>query len=275
VQTIAPASDKDPGIAPLGFDGIAGLSLFRDVVLVMDFPRNQVRVRRLGSLNFPTDRGLPFTGLMPIVSLQVAGKTEPALIDTGSIFTLIVGGFDSLHFVHPPVKDEGLGGFGLGTVVGDRHRNGQLAGEAQLGPIRLVNPPLREQFPQTNANVGVGALDHLAVAFDQQSHRVYFLGSETTRSWAPERYTDAARRAGFLGTLAGEGLRLVEVDNDGAFARAGLQAGDIILSVDDVPAAKFQMSEEWEAAPRRTLNIARGNDSMTILVSFRTGAQGR
>jgi hypothetical protein len=274
VQTIAVADGNDPLLASLGFDGIAGLSLFRDVVLVLDFPRHQVRVRRLDRVNFPADRALPFTGLNPIVTLQVAGRKESALIDTGSGFTLIVGGFDSLPFAHPPVKDEGLGGFGLGTVLGNRGRNGQLAGEAQLGPIRFVNPPLRDQLPGRDANIGIGALDHLALAFDQRNRRVYLLGSETTRSWAIERYPDATHRAGFLGALEGDRIRLVEIDADGAFARAGLLAGDVILAVDDISAAKFQMTEYWEAAPLRTLRIARGNNRITILVFFRASGEG-
>jgi hypothetical protein len=108
VDTNVVADGKDPLLARLKFDGVAGLSLFRDVVLVLDFPRHRVRVRRLESMNFPADRALPFTGIMPAVPLQVAGQIEPALLDSGSAYTLIVGGFDSLPFVHPPVKDEGL-----------------------------------------------------------------------------------------------------------------------------------------------------------------------
>jgi len=45
--------------------------------------------------------------------------------------------------------------------------------------------------------------------------------------------------------------------------------------VDDIPAAKFQSSTQWEAAPGRTLKIARGNDPMTILVSFQAAGQGQ
>jgi hypothetical protein len=158
--------------------------------------------------------------------------------------------------------------------VGNRGRNGQLAGEAQLGPIRFVDPPLRDQLPGRDGNIGVGALDHLALAFDQRSHRVYFLGSETTRSWAIQSYPDATHRAGFLGVLDGDRIRLVEIDAEGTFARAGLHLGDVILTVDDIPAAKFQMSEQWEAAPCRTLKIARGNNPMTILVSFQASGEG-
>jgi hypothetical protein len=274
VQTIAVADGKDPSLAGLGFDGIAGLSLFRDVVLVLDFPRHQVRVRRLDSMTFPADRALLFTGLIPIVPLQITGKKESALLDTGSSFTLIVGGFGSLPFFQPPVKDEGLGGFGLGTVVGNRGRNGQLSGEVRLGPIRLINPILREQLPGRDANIGVGALDHLALAFDQRSHRVFFMGSETTRSWAIERYADAVHRAGFLGSVQGDRIRLIEIDADGAFSRAGLLVGDVILTVDDISAAKFQMTEIWEAAPRRTLKIVRGTDRITIPVSFLASGEG-
>ncbi|HEY1793455.1 MAG TPA: aspartyl protease family protein [Opitutaceae bacterium] len=268
VSVIAVAHGKDPELARLGFDGICGLPLFHDVVLVLDYPGHQVRVRRLGSMDFPADRALPFTGVTPIVPLRVAGKSESALLDTGSGFTLIVGGFDSLPFVEPPLKDEGLGGFGLGSMTGARERNGQLAGEAQVGPIHFIDPPLRAQYPGRDANIGIGVLDHLALAFDQRSHRVYFLGRETTRTWAIERHPDAAHRAGFLGALEGGRIRLVEIDADGAFARAGLKPGDIILTVDDVPAGDFQTNQQWEAAPRRTLRIARGKDSMTILVSF-------
>lgn len=258
------------GLLPFmsGIDGIAGMPVFRDVALIMDFQNHRVSAVRLGEQSYPPKAAVPYSGICPRVTIDVCGKAVPALLDTGSAFGLILPDLDSYPLVQPPVKDEGLGGFGLGSVAADRELNSQLAGVARLGPVTWTNPPLRQQLHGRPGNVGIGVLSMWKLAFDQHAHLIYFLGPGLDRGWPKAGVLEPRFRAGFLANLQGTGLRLVEVDTGGAFDLAGLRVGDVILTVDGTAAADFQSRGDWEAAKRRKLLVERKGSRFEATAAF-------
>ena len=66
-------------------DGILGFPTFRRVLLTLDYESEEVRVRE-GRLPLPDDRGIfrDVGGTRPMLSVDVAGKKEKILIDSGS-----------------------------------------------------------------------------------------------------------------------------------------------------------------------------------------------
>jgi hypothetical protein len=236
---------------------------------VMDFPSHQVSAVRPGAEAYSLKSGVLYSGAFrPIVTIEVCGRPVPAMFDTGSGFGLIVPDLNDYPLAHPLVMDEGLGGFGFGSVAGDRGGNSQLAGVVRLGPVTWTNPPLRQQAHGRPGNVGVGVLDRGKVAFDQHAHLIYFLGPTFDREWPKEQAPDLRFRAGFLANVQGTALRLVEVDAGGAFDRAGLRSGDVILTVDGMAAVDFQSRSGWEDAKRRKLRVARGGTMFETVAAF-------
>jgi predicted aspartyl protease len=245
-------------IAPIrdafGAEGILGMAALRDAVLEMDFPAREVRVVRPDAFSGLPQRAVPYEELCPIVQLEVNGIPVRALVDTGSNFHLIVPELHRFPLVQPALQDDGLGGFALGTTTPDRGVNAQLAGTALLGPVRLVNPPLREQHDGATSNVGVRALEHCQLIVDQRNRQLYFHGSALERTW-PQETVDVRFKPGFLVQPEAQGLRLLQVDPGCAFERAGLRAGDLLVAFDGQP----ELPQELAARPKWTVRAVRAD----------------
>lgn len=217
-------------------DGILGMNALKDVVLEMDFRAKQVVVSRIGVDRYPLDRAVAYTETRPHVVMEIAGKPQSMVIDTGSNGTFSLGRLDRLPLLGPAVKVVGTGAV-LGQSAGPRGMRGQLAGDIKLGPITWINPPLTGGDERTHGLIGVQALKHGKLVIHPHEHRVYFLGDELRRTWDEEKAGDPRFEVGFFAEIEGTALRLVEVDADGAADLAGLKVGDLLLSVDGTPAA--------------------------------------
>ena len=271
VQLVVGDDDTGQWLGERGIDGLAGLPLFRDVILVLNFPGHRVEAYEVDAWHRPDHGSVKYRPPLVTIPLNIAGGELPALVDTGNAYPLMVPGWDRLLFLRPPVETEGLGAFGIGDGQGRRQRFGQLRGEATFCHVSLVDPPVFETPPKQAANIGVGALDHQVLALDPLNHRLYFCGEETVRKWPVLQYPTSHHRAGYLGVILNGGVRLLEVDTGGALDRAGLKAGDVIVRVDGQPAEKFQMHHEWEAVSRRTLVVRRRKKQATVVVDFSDG----
>jgi predicted aspartyl protease len=259
---VVPDADLAPLAGAFGAEGVLGMTAVRDLVLEMDFPARQISAVRPGSRSYPVEVSVPYEGLSPIVQLEVHGKTVRALVDTGSNFHLIVPDMASYPLVQPPLKDDGFGGFAVGSKKGGREENGQLAGEARLGPLRWSNPPMRWQRSGTEANIGVAALNHIRLIVDQKAQRLYFEGTALEREW-PRKKIDMKFKLGFFAVPDPAGImRLVEVDGGGAFDLAGLRADDLIAAID----GRTELTEALAARPKRKLGVVREGRAFEVEV---------
>jgi hypothetical protein len=213
-------------------DGFLGLEALKDVVLELDFPRREVSVAKLGTGTYPEDRAVPYRGATPRVMLDVAGRRQSALIDTGSAVGFDLPLLDEVPLLFPKIRNDEIG---LNRTY-ERSERGQLDGEISLGPVRWVNPPIASRGAPCIGTVSLGGW---RLAIDQQASRIYFLDGNLRRRANRVTPPPPETRAGYFARLEGDRLHLVEVDEGGMFARAGLRSGDVIVTVDDRPAPEY------------------------------------
>lgn len=184
---------------------------------------------------------MEYSGMLPHLGVEIAGKTIPVLLDTGSNDSFALPDLDAVPLRFAPFKEDALV-----AVVGEKWRriqSSQLAGEARLGPMTWRNPPLAKGQPL----IGTRALNKWKAVIDQHARRVYFLGADLIEQWPLVVPPNPASRWGVFAGLEGTSIRLLEVDRGGAFDRAGLIAGDLILTIDGISA--FASARESAANP--------------------------
>jgi Aspartyl protease len=248
-------------------DGILGVGPLADVLLEIDYPRSQISVLRAGSQVFPPETGCKYTveeGCVPLVEIQLGKDTFPFIIDTGArdaALSLVEYDLNQADpaLLYPLIKSGYAIGFGYESYPVKR---AQVLGDVRIGPVTLRNPPVRTG---QNALIGVQALRHWKIVLDQHARLVYFLGSERTFTWDLEKPPELQLRFGVTYEIEGTGLRLLDVDDDGNGAFAGLRKGDLISHINGEPAAIFI---EAVAKERRTLSkiarVFRGNDGVEV-----------
>jgi predicted metalloprotease with PDZ domain len=115
----------------------------------------------------------------------------------------------------------------------------------------------------------VQVLNHWTLAIDQHAHRIYFLGPGLNRAWPREQASELRYRLGYLANLEGTGLRLIEVDEGAAFFIGGLRAGDLILTVNRVPAAEFALRYHPTAARKIVVRYSRAGEIMSTTIRLK------
>lgn len=247
-------------------DGVLGMDALRDVLLEFDFPRQRIAISRRSAAQLPVAVAVSYTGTVPEVKMEIAGKIVPIVIDTGFNGVLAVPNFEGLPLMYPPMKEDGAA-IAAGTKW-TRSEVSQLSGDARVGPVIWRRPSI-----ETGSGlVGAGALAKWKLVFDQHARRVYFIGTDSVTQWPAALPADLASRMGVFVQIESDGLRLLEVDVGGACNRAGLRPGDVILTMDGKPAAGF-IAAPSEPEPdrrnvrRRKLQVRRdGREFEVVLI---------
>lgn len=213
-------------------DGFLGMDALKDVILEVDFPGKQVSAVRPGSQSYDEERAVAYRGTMPQVKLELPGRSQTVLIHTASNRGFELPLLDETPLLGPKTKLDEISFLPTGA----RGERGQIKGEVHAGPITWVRPPVTERKA---ARIGATALGAWKLVVDQQAHKIYFLGGGLRRTANVVPSSDPQFKAGFFAKLDGSNLRLAEVDAGGAFDRAGLRVGDVILNVDGKPARDY------------------------------------
>jgi hypothetical protein len=170
-----------PGPMHESIDGILGFVLFRDYLLTLDYPHQQLRLARGKLLAADEKEIMPFTmpDNVPAIRLHVGSQTVDAHVDSrGRGLSLPETVAGSLKFVSEPKV------IGRGRTVSNQFeiRGGQLACDIALGeyvfpkPFVAINP----LFPI--ANFGSSVLQNFEVTFDQKNKLVRFVANSKTIS---------------------------------------------------------------------------------------------
>jgi hypothetical protein len=163
----------EPVAALAPYDGVLGFSLFREIVLTLDFPARCMRLTQDGL----TERGDPnvlafsMPRNVPVVRLTIGEQNVPAQIDSAG------GGMNLPRSAAPAVE------FARDTEVLVRAESqvstfllhgGVLNGEVGLGGHVFRRPfvELGEQIPV--GNLGAVSLQDFALTFDQANRLVRF-----------------------------------------------------------------------------------------------------
>lgn len=169
------------------FDGILGFVLFRDYLLTLDFPKQEVKLLR-GALPAADGNQIIHFRMpdnVPLIELNIGGQDVGTHVDTGGMgLSLPEKIAKNLTFVSEPVV------MGRGRTVSNDFeiKGAQMASEIKLGGYTFPKPfvEINPVFPM--ANFGAIPLANFAVTFDQKNQRVRFLAADKTVVLAPPRF---------------------------------------------------------------------------------------
>lgn len=207
-------------------DGILGFPAFRKLLLTMDYPREEVRVR-FGSLPPPDGKRILRTfkeKRRPVIKLTFGSQRRLVLIDSGSFSGFVLNESKELRYAAEPVAyDSSL------RIDRVMIRSGaRLLDDLQFATARLATPTV--VVGKSTNLVGAGVLRHFSVTYDQQKRRVLFERSgDEPIDFPPVRDIGWALRPNENGY---EVLRVFE--GFGA-SRAGVEQGDLVVAIDGTP----------------------------------------
>ena len=232
------ASTFDAAIADLtappaaSIDGVIGLGLLHDVLLVVDGPAGRVSIRRgrLGDAAVPL---LPSDDLTLRIPVDLAGTACPCVLDTGSgsLLSLDDDTMSSLVAEPRPVA----WGMGLDGAV-RREMSGRIAGDVHVGPV-LLTAPIASAGAR-RCTLGAAFFDAVVTTFDQRSRRVLIERPERT----PIRSPPMRARGFFPAWRCGRHV-VADVLPGSPAERAGLEPGATIVMLDGVPLASLTDDE--------------------------------
>lgn len=213
-------------------DGILGFPLFRELLLVLDYPRQRVMLASpQGATALQPGTPIPFNNdqRTPIIPIHIGDQTFFALIDSGSDSAVR---FNPLglnpSYAQPPRK-----GSIVASLTGDRQQTIARLGNDLLIGNQVLEKPVVEITDDLSA-IGGGVLKNFMVVFDQERNRATFYksGSEPIR-FAPKH------SCGLSTVKAGGYWRIVGVVPDSPAAKAGIEEGDLITRINSEPV------EQW------------------------------
>lgn len=246
--------DAEPGYPR----GILGISLFSDCLLTLDYPGNRV-VLEQGELPPPDDKTIlpcTFAGL-PTIQTKLAGRPLELIIDSGAATCLTLA--ESLKDQHK-LKDAPAA-IGIAKRMNSEStvQEARADGELTFGAIRVREPLVN--YSGVRSVVGCDVLRNFVVTLDARNQRIAFKGPDKAVEIPPRIH------AGF-GTKYAEGQRRVRwVLPKSAAARAGVQEGDIIATVDGKPCTSMDRGawrKRLETPGKLKLDLQRGTESIQV-----------
>jgi predicted aspartyl protease len=268
----AGSRDYNPSLRPGGpIDGVLGIGLFADYLLTIDFPGERIRFAP-GVL--PEPDGLTVLSsnpdrAVPTIPVTVGEHTVEADLDTGSMGSLLLPQAlaDDLPLTSP------LTAAGQARTVSNQFTiySASIGTSARLGRHEFATPTVMFSDLFTRANIGADLLKHFAVTIDQRNSTVRLdRAAETPLTLAPQR------RMGLMMAPAAPGaeLRVLDVVADSPAARAGIEAGDVLVAVggrpvEQIPAAK--LGGALIATDPVVVTVRRGAEVKEVSVRFEGG----
>jgi predicted aspartyl protease len=207
-------------------DGIAGMDLFDDVRLVLDFRAGRVSMEPAGSPLPEEGSRLALEGAprRPSVRIPVAGRPVALLLDTGYTGTIAVPP-SSVPFSGPLARVNV-------SAAADRmveNLAGRVDGDFTLHQLTFQRP-IADLHPNGEGMLGLEALRRFVVRIDPVARNAHFIARESGPITTP-----GIRSLGFAFSAVKEGLRVESVlgrDPGGS----PLRRGDVIVSLAGQPA---------------------------------------
>jgi hypothetical protein len=243
--------------------GVVGYELFRRFPVKLDFERARATFYHPATFRY-AGRGvklpIAFRSTRPQVRGRVDGVAGDFVVDTGSRGSLTL----ALPFVEANdlvakygAKIEVISGAGTGG-----HLRALLARAKtlELATIVIANPLTMLSRQQTGAlagpdqagNLGHGILRQFNITFDYAAGALYL---EKNANFGQREASD---RAGVWIERGGKGFEVVDVVAGGPADAAGLQAGDVIVSIDGQAAAALPLAAaraRLKGAPGRKVRL--------------------
>ncbi len=208
-------------------DGILGFPAFRHLLLTLDYPRRQIRYST-GAL--PEPDGVTILPLSrrdrkrPWIRLDLDGREEEVLVDSGSATALILRPSPWLEWEFPPR----LARSSMRIRGVSLRQAGRLGSDIHLGGARLHRPVV--ELTSGTPLVGQPILRHFVLTFDQKRWRMRLAWDGSGPILLPP-----VRGTGALLAARREGMEIVQVLPDTPASRLGLKEGDRVLGMDGRP----------------------------------------
>jgi len=219
-------------------DGIAGMALFEEGRLVLDFPRREVRLEQGDPTNGAQTVLLPcsFEHHLPVINLEIAGEKVGALIDSGFDDAFMLPKSRRLRFVSPPVT------VSLAANAADvtEEKAARLATNVIWGGVIFERPIIRISHT-SSALIGRKVLEHFVVGLDQRRQWISLAPATNQVAFDP------AKSVGLALLPEERGLKVFAVLLNTDAARAGIHRGDYVLAINSQPA------KEWSQKRLRVL----------------------
>jgi hypothetical protein len=257
--------------------GIFGYEVFKRFIVRTDYEKQQITLSDPGSFKYSgSGTRVPFTFIdtQPVVDGEIDGLKGTFTLDTGSRASLDL----SSPFVvrNDLVKRwsanfHGVSGWGAGGAARASFARAKmflLGGVPIPGPVVGLSEQRKgaESDIYVAGNVGAGILKRFNIVWDYPHLQIFF---ERNANYAQP---DVFDRAGLWANLGDHGFTVVDVISGGPADRAGLKAGDDIVSVDGrIAGGEMSLPEFRQYAKRApgtplTLSILRGNQSLQLKI---------
>jgi predicted aspartyl protease len=215
------------------FDGILGYRTFQECTITLDYGAGELLIEPSGCLAGGGQDVLPFltAGGLPEITLEVNGRSHSFLIDTGSNETLA---FPRTTQDFLPFKCRPVATHPSTSIVGRESRDliGRLATNVRLGPHLLLEPLV--VLAGGPGRIGGAILSRFRLTLDPASALVRF-----SRDHEAPLATGGVRSAGIALTRTADGWTVEDVLPGTPAERQGIRPGDLLLSVDGVPAHRL------------------------------------
>lgn len=231
-------------------DGILGFPAFRKVLLTMDYPRAEVRVR-FGTLAPPDGKRILRTfkeKRRPIIKLTFGSQQRLVLIDSGSFSGFVLNESRRLRYAAEPIAfDSSLR---INRVM---IRSGaRLLDDVQFATARMVTPTV--VVGKSTNLVGANVLRHFSVTYDQKKRRVLFERADEEPIEFP-----AVREIGWALRPNEKGFEVLRVFDGFGASRAGVETGDLVVAIDGTPVYERDLCDhEPETRTQVAVTIERG-----------------
>lgn len=262
------------------FDGLIGYEVLKRLVTRIDYTNRTVTFIRPSDFSSThAGQSIPFTffGSTPIVSGSLDGLSAQFEIDTGSragltLWTPFVKAHHLIKRYEASAKTTIGWGVG-GNVVGRAARGGEF----MLDGIKILSPVLTMQnsagspnsFKGVDGNIGGAILRRFTVTFDYNNHKLYLRPNRDCSQ--PFNYD----RSGMWINQAAGGFKVESLLAGGPAAAAGLQVGDVIMTIDDTPVDQMALSD-WRRSLRKDpsgtrihLEVRRKNATQAVTIVLR------
>lgn len=283
-QSVAVFSLDDFPCEARDIAGLIGYDFIKDFVVQIDYEAKVLRLVDRGSFHYE-GKGVwfPLTiAKTPRVRARIKLPGREAIeglfeIDTGHEGTMVINSpFVNRHKLLESLA-HGIPASGRG-VGGISRRIGARVESLQLGSYTVPSPVVALSLENTGA---LSATDNDGVIGNEVWQRFKVtLDYAGRRMWLePNAYLKdafAGDTSGIEIESAGDNCRVFKVtsvaDNSPA-AEAGIQPGDELVAIDDVPAAQFTAAQIYQLftieGADHSLTIRRANQSLTVRIKLR------
>lgn len=265
----------------VNIQGMAGFELFKHFVTRIDYGKRTITLIEPAHFN-SKDAGTPIPFVFDDDNPEVDGSFEgiPAKfdIDTGARDALtLTAPFAQAHDLRAthPKGVEAVGGWGIGGASRGYVTRGR---EVAIGPVKIPDVVTSFSTQKQGAfssaayqgNVGAGLLKRFVVTFDYPHQRLYLKPLP-----GPIADLDTYDRSGMWINVGQGGMQVMDVTANGPAARAGIEAGDVITTVNGRSATSihiYDLRRQLRDEPPGTIvhfTIRRGTQVRNVGLTLR------